>query len=207
MPEASRQRRRVFFALWPDQAALERLDQVGRQLHALGGRRRMRRETLHLTLAFIGELPGDRIEILLAAARQVAAPAFSLCLDRLDCWRHKRIAWIGCSQPPLALLTLVGQLYERLAAAGLPLETAEFAAHMTLLRNIHCARCAPMPALEAIGWSVTDFVLVESRLASEGPHYTVIGRWPLVGETSGAGRDGDDSAAGCCVPQVSPGST
>lgn len=202
MPEAGRQRRRVFFALWPDQAALERLDQVGKQLHALGGGRRMRRETLHLTLAFIGELPEDRIAMLRSAAGRVTAPAFSLQLDRLDCWRHKRIAWIGCSQPPLPLLTLVGQLYERLAAAGLPLETAEFTAHMTLLRNIHCARCAPMPALEAISWFVTDFVLVESILTSEGSRYTVIGRWPLSGGTSGAGRDRGDSPAGCSVPQV-----
>ncbi|MCX7175137.1 MAG: RNA 2',3'-cyclic phosphodiesterase [Proteobacteria bacterium] len=180
MPDPDRERRRVFFALWPDEPTLERLDQIGKQLHALGGGRRMRRETLHMTLAFIGEVPPARIKILRQAAGRVAAPAFSLRLDRLDCWRHNRIAWAGCSDPPLQLLTLVGQLYERLEAAGLPLETGDFAAHMTLLRNVHYARCEPLPELEPIDWPVAEFVLVESRLTPEGPHYGVIDRWPLA---------------------------
>lgn len=187
MRESGRQRRRVFFALWPDQAVLERLDQVGGKMHAMGGGRRMRRDTLHMTLAFIGEVPADRIEILRRAAGRVVAPAFSLCLDRLGCWRHKRIVWMGCSEPPLQLLTLVGQLYERLDEVGLPLEPADFAPHMTLLRNVHCARCVPFPELEPISWSASEFVLVESRLSSAGSHYAhyaVIDRWRLSGEAS-----------------------
>lgn len=180
MPEAEPKRRRVFFALWPDQATLARLDDAGRQLHAIGGGRRMRRETLHITLAFIGDVPADRIETLRQAAGEVVATAFTLRLDRLDCWRHKRIAWVGCGEPPLPLLTLVGQLYERLAEARLPLEAGDFTAHMTLLRNVHCARCAPLPQLEPIDWPVAEFVLVESKLAPEGAHYSVIERWSLA---------------------------
>lgn len=185
MPEPDPERRRVFFALWPDETALERLDQAGRQLHALGGGRRMRRETLHITLAFIGEVPADRIERLRQAAERVVAPVFALRLDRLECWRHKRIAWVGCSEPPLELLTLVGQLFEGLAEVGLPLESAEFTAHLTLLRNVHCGRCAPLPELQPINWPVTEFVLVESKLAPDGAHYSVIDRWRLAGD---AGR-------------------
>ena len=164
--------------MWPDTAALERLDQVAKQLHALCGGRRTRRETIHMTLAFIGEVPLARVEILRQAAGRVAGAAFTLRLDRLDCWRHNRVAWAGCSEPPLHLVTLVGQLSERLADAGLPLDIHDFAAHVTLLRNVSCV---PMPDFEPINWPVADFVLVESQPSAAGPHYAIIGRWPLIG--------------------------
>lgn len=194
MPERPAERRRVFFALWPDKAALERVDQIGKQLHAMGGGRRMRREGLHITLAFIGEVPAERVDILREAAKQVVAPAFALRLDRLDCWRHKRIAWAGCSEPPLQLLTLVGQLHERLATAGLPLEGGDYTAHVTLLRNVHCARCMPLPDFEPIDWAASEFVLAESTLSSEGARYAVIGRWPLVEDAGESECDGDGGA-------------
>jgi 2'-5' RNA ligase len=202
MPEPARERRRVFFALWPDKAALERVDQIGKQLHAMGGGRRMRREGLHITLAFIGEVPAERIDILRQVAEQVVAPAFALRLDRLDCWRHKRIAWAGCSAPPLQLLTLVGQLFERLAGAGLPLEGGDYTAHVTLLRNVHCARCSPLPEFEPIDWAVSEFVLAESTLSPEGARYAVIGRWRLAEDTSASERDGDDRAGNGKAPTV-----
>lgn len=172
-------RHRMFFALWPDEAALERLDQAARQLHALGGGRRMRRETLHITLAFIGEVPAERIEDLSRAASEVATTAFVMRLDRLECWRQKRIAWAGCWEAPLQLLTLVGQLHARLGDVGLPLEAGEFTPHLTLLRNVHVARCRPLPTLEPVEWPVTEFALVESRLTPDGARYSSIARWRL----------------------------
>ncbi|MEK7738355.1 MAG: RNA 2',3'-cyclic phosphodiesterase [Pseudomonadota bacterium] len=190
--ETTEQRRRVFFALWPDAAVAEQLDLAGQRAHAVCGGRRMRRETLHLTLAFIGDVPPERVESLQQAAAGVTNPVFTLQFDRLACWRHNRIAWAGCSEPPLPLMTLVGQLAGRLAAAGLPLEVRDFAAHVTLLRNAHCQ---PLTEGEPITWPVQDFVLVESNLmhkkvsapgsklpkeASDGAKYQIIDRWPLV---------------------------
>ncbi len=169
-------RRRVFFALWPDVAAARRLDELGAQAHARCGGRRMRRDGLHMTLAFIGETPVERIDDLRAAAAQVTGEAFTLEIDRLACWRHNRIVWAGCAQAPLPLLTLVGQLRERLAEAGLPLDDRDFAAHLTLLRD---ARCEELPAFEAIAWLVGEFVLAASR-PEGGGNYEIIGRWPLT---------------------------
>ena len=190
MPEEDGKRRRVFFALWPGETALEGLDQLGKRLHATGGGRLMARENLHVTLAFIGEVPTDRIAALRKAAGRVAAADFSLRLDRLDCWRHRRIAWAGCSEPPLQLLSLVGQLRERLAEVGLPLETGDFTAHVTLLRDVHCARCTPLPEFAPIEMKANEFVLVESRLTREGPHYCVIGRWRLAEANVSSDRAG-----------------
>lgn len=145
----------------------------------------MRRETLHMTLAFIGEVPAERLEILRQAAGQVLAAAFMLRLDRLGCWRHNRIAWAGCSAPPLPLLTLVGKLRQRLAGAEFPLATKDFTSHVTLLRNVDCSRCAALPEVAAIDWPVNEFVLAESRLTPAGSHYRFVGRWPLAEGTAG----------------------
>lgn len=96
--------------------------------------------------------------------------------DRCDYWRHKQVAWAGCGEPPLSLLTLAGQLAERLTEEGLPIELRDFVAHVTLLRK---ARNAPLPEFESFEWSVSDFVLAESKLLPQGAQYSIIGRWPL----------------------------
>jgi 2'-5' RNA ligase len=170
-------RRRVFFALWPRPAVAASLAASAQMAHALCGGRIMRQDTLHLTLAFIGDVPAVRIDGLLEAASRVTGDAFSLSLDRLGCWRHNRIVWAGASEPPPQLIALVGQLNERLADAGFPLEARDFAAHLTLLRK---ARCVALPAFETIAWPVAEFVLAESQLAASGAAYTLIGRWPLA---------------------------
>ena len=179
-------RRRVFFAVWPDAAAARRLDDLGREAHARCGGRRMRRDGLHMTLAFIGEVPVERLDELCAAAAGVAGEAFRLELDRIACWRHNRIVWAGCAQAPLPLLTLVGRLRARLAAAGLPLDERDFAAHLTLLRD---ARCEDLPAFDPIAWPVGEFVLAASR-PEGGGNYDVIGRWALGARGQGLGARG-----------------
>ena len=57
---------RLFFALWPDDATRDALDRTGKWLHRHWGGRRMRADTLHLTLAFLGDTP--------AAARDAFLP-------------------------------------------------------------------------------------------------------------------------------------
>lgn len=167
------QRHRVFFAVWPDAATAARLDQLGHQAHAKLSGRRMRRDTLHMTLAFIGEVSQARIETLRQTAARLREDSFSLQIDRIDCWRHNRIVWAGCRQTPPALSRLAGQL-----AAGCGVtEAREFAAHVTLLRD---AQCLLPPEFEPIVWPVREFVLVESKLSDKGAHYDIIDRWPLL---------------------------
>lgn len=175
--DAAVERRRVFFALWPDAATTDRLDQLGKQAHDLCGGRRTRRDTLHMTLAFIGDVPVERIEVLRLAAARVTGASFSLHIDQLACWRHNHIVWAGCEPAPLPLHTLVGQIAERLNEVGLPLDVKDFVAHVTLLRN---ARCEAMPECTPLVWPVSEFVLAETCLAPEGTHYRIIDRWPLL---------------------------
>ena len=168
----------MFFALWPDRAAAARLAELALKAQALCGGRVMRRETLHLTLAFIGEVAPERMASLRQAASRVGAQAYALSLDRLDCWRRNGIVWAGCREPAQPLIALAGQLEAQLSAAGFALEARSFMAHLTLLRD---AQCLPLLACEAVAWPVDEFVLVESPRSSSGAGYTVVDRWPLLG--------------------------
>lgn len=169
---------RLFFALWPPAEVARALHAAARQAHAACGGRLIRRETLHITLAFLGDVATARLGAAEAAAAAVAAAAFVLEVDRLAYWRHNRIVWAGCSAPPAALERLAGGLARHLREAGFSLEERRFAAHATLLRN---ATNAALPALDAaIRWPVTDFALVASHAGAEGSRYEVLRRWPLA---------------------------
>ena len=177
--EASRRprERRVFFALWPDEVVVRQLDQAGREAGQRCGGRRMRRETLHLTLAFSGGIPATRLRELARAAAAIRAPKFELTLDRLDWVEKKKIVWAGASVLPDALRDLAAELNARLKANGFRTEERPFAAHITLLRNARCGEAPHDPP--PIVWQANEFVLVESELKPEGANYRIIGRWPL----------------------------
>lgn len=170
---------RLFFALWPEATVAGRLHEAARLAQARCGGRLMRRETLHLTLAFLGDVAAARQADAEAAAAMVAGAGCVLAVDRLGCWKHNRIVWAGCSSLPPALGRLAQDLGARLRAAGFALEARPFAAHATLLRNAHCAPDA-LPQLPAIDWAVRDFALVASRRDADGARYEVLRRWPLA---------------------------
>lgn len=175
---AGRAKRRVFFALWPDAGTRARLDALAGTAHAAFGGRRMRADTLHMTLAFIGDIDAARLDLALAAADALGVqPAFSISIDQLCCWPRNRIVWCGPRVVPPALAESSRLLGERLSIAGFRLDTRPFAAHATLLRDADCARRAP--AFLPFDWDVGQIVLVEADLAPAGARYTIIGRWPL----------------------------
>ncbi|MEZ5613949.1 MAG: RNA 2',3'-cyclic phosphodiesterase, partial [Rhodocyclaceae bacterium] len=168
--------RRVFFALWPGDDVARRFDEAGRRAHRALGGRRMRRETLHLTLAFVGDVAPDRLADLCGIAGAIRLPAFDLLFDTGQCLARKQIFWAAAGTIPAALRDLVAGLNEGLRSAAFRTEDRPFAAHVTLLRH---ANCAAAPNDLRVEWPVRDFVLVESELKPEGAGYRIIGRWPL----------------------------
>lgn len=168
---------RLFFALWPDDATRTALNHTGKWLHQHWGGRRMRANTLHITLAFLGSTPVDQLDVLFACADAVQTEAFKLILDQAGYWRHNRIGWLGASQTPPPHIELVSALNAALQAAGFPVDTRPHVPHVTLLRN---TAGGELPECETVHWPVSDFVLVSSRTEADGAHYDVIRRWPLA---------------------------
>ena len=138
----------------------------------------MRRDTLHLTLVFLGAATPAQLAALRLAAGRVRAAPCEFVLDRLGCWRHNRIAWAGCEEPAPGLLKLQAALSQSLVEAGFPAEERPFAPHVTLVRNARCGELSPLePPLR---WRALEFSLVESDLSERGARYRVLDRWPLL---------------------------
>jgi len=169
---------RVFFAVWPDRAAADQLHRLAKEASGRCGGRVMGRDTLHLTLAFLGDVPAGRMAEAMRVADRIAAEPFELVLDQVGYWKHNRILWAGGVSPALTLLA--DALGEGLRAAGFALEARPFVAHLTLLRNAHCGTDVPLPA-QPVSWPVGEFVLAESRRTGAGARYEAAGRWPLAG--------------------------
>ena len=171
------ERMRVFFALWPDAATAAALHARGRTLRAECGGRLMRRETVHMTLAFLGDVPASRLAVLEEVAGALHAERFVLELDRVGGWHGHRVLWAGCETVPAALQALAAELGARLRAAGFELEARAFNPHVTLVRNaLRSPRQTEAPLLR---WPVASFVLVASERYADGAHYRVLERWSL----------------------------
>jgi RNA 2',3'-cyclic 3'-phosphodiesterase len=169
---------RLFFALWPDDATRDALNRAGKWLHQHWGGRRMRADTLHITLAFLGSTPAEQLDALTACADAVQADAFELILDQAGYWRHNRIGWLGASQTPPQHVELVGALNAALRAAGFPSTRAR------MCRTSPCCaifrrRRGASNASRCTGRSAISCWWPRAR-ESDGAHYDVIRRWPLA---------------------------
>lgn len=99
--------RRVFLALWPDQATREMLNNEAKRLNGPG--RSVPRAHLHLTLAFAGTISATQADCIAQEIGTLEQEAFPLTLDRLGHFERARVSWIGPSEAPAALDTLAAR--------------------------------------------------------------------------------------------------
>ena len=165
---------RLFFALWPPPEAARALGEWAREVQARSGGRATRDETIHLTLAFLGD--GD-VSKASAAGRAVRARAFEFPLEQARYWPHNHVVWIGPRETPPALADLVGQLHPALSQAGFQLEKRPFAAHVTLVRK--AGRLDSIPRLPLVQWPVSEFLLLRSKVSGAGAQYEPLERFSL----------------------------
>lgn len=174
---------RLFFALWPDDAARAALHRLQRGLGIPAGARPVAPENLHLTMAFLGMQQAALLPEIEAILDRVAVPELRLDLDCYGCFPRARIAWAGMRQPPPALAALHEALMEALRQCGIGHDKASaFRPHVTLLRN---AVCDNGPAAEPFCWHGPRLALVQSTTMPAGPVYRVLAeRAPQAGADS-----------------------
>jgi RNA 2',3'-cyclic 3'-phosphodiesterase len=178
---------RLFLALWPDRAVREQIQSAGRRAVAASGGRPVPAANLHLTLAFLGEVEGDRqaaVERAAVAAAETSGP-FELALTEIGVFERVGALWLGGpAQGPLA--TLVRELDGRLSEQGFDLARKHFRAHVTLARKVAGGELSVLGPLETvIAWAVSELALVASVTDPAGARYEVLGTWPLGGPIAG----------------------
>jgi len=109
---------RLFFALWPPAPAARSLCDWAEEAARETRGRVARAETIHLTLAFLGEVEEKRLITAIEAARGVGGRAHSLPIEQARWWKHNRIVWVGPNGTPGPLASLEGELRENLLESG-----------------------------------------------------------------------------------------
>jgi 2'-5' RNA ligase len=131
---------RTFIAIeLSDEARAALRAEIARLARALPGVRFVDPASLHLTLAFLGELDNDLLAEAIAATEEAAAEAhpFTLRIDGLGTFGPPyapRVVWVGVAGKTQALLAVQSRLARALAARSFPPEERPFAAHLTLER-------------------------------------------------------------------------
>lgn len=180
---------RLFVGLWPPDEVRGQLLKVGKQMHAALAGRLTRAETIHLTLAFIGNLDRARVPELVDGLAGIRMPGFELLFDQARCWNHNKIGYLSPSTSPQALFDLVCELEAALDRLSVPFDRRPYKPHITLIRKAECPKRIPAEGRDSVSpgwgdfvpirWSAEDFVLVESVLSSSGAAYRVVARIPL----------------------------
>ena len=167
-PTAAPATARLFVAVWPGAAERAGLLRWQAACRWPPGARPASAERLHLTLHFLGDVPGQRLPAL-AGGLDVPSAPFELLLDRAAVWPNGVAVLLPAAVPP-ALRELHDRLGDALRRLGLPFDARPFRPHVTLARR---AAGAALPAHEAaVRWHVHGHVLV----ASEGG-YRVLHRY------------------------------
>src|SRR5262249_57315131 len=97
-----------------------------------------RGENLHITLKFLGEIPTEGSEKIVAALKRVPfEQSLGLCFRGLGFFPHDRrprVLWVGIDGPP-GLTSLAKNIENSLESVGVPKEGRGFIPHLTLARN------------------------------------------------------------------------
>jgi 2''-5'' RNA ligase len=151
------------------------------------GARWQKREQLHLTLRFIGEVDGAEANAIDDALAAITAPSFTLELKGVGSFggKNPRDLWAGAA-PNEALVHLNRKIESALQRIGLEPEARKFTPHVTLARLKNAPRGAVMDYLTdhalyaSMPFAVTAFCLYSSKLTSDGSIYRVERAYPLA---------------------------
>lgn len=96
-----------------------------------------RRENLHITLVFLGEVDESRLPLINAAMNEIQSRPFQLAFDGGGSFKRRGgdIYWIGIDDQG-CLHKIYQQLEEKLTRSGFDLEKRPFKPHLTIGRQV-----------------------------------------------------------------------
>jgi 2'-5' RNA ligase len=182
---------RSFIAVSPDAATREQLAALVAPLRAtFEGVRWVRDPHLHITLAFLGDLDGARLQSVIESVRPVIAalPAFRLSLaggGAFPDWSRPRVVWLG-SPDAASLTALATGVRAACERAGWKAE-GRFTPHLTIGRMKRPLSAEERGRLrKAISdirvphpFDVSRVEVLHSVLEPGGPRHTLVEALPL----------------------------
>jgi 2'-5' RNA ligase len=184
---------RLFVAAEIPEALRLRMQEIQSGLKDLPLRVRwVRTEAMHLTFAFLGEVPSARLEpIVEALGRKDALPPgpFRLEVQGIGTFPpggRPRVIWAGLEGDLAAAGRLKSALDAALEPLGFRPDDRAFKPHLTLGRVAFGRGGDWRPVLEPLAaevfgsFDVGACVLFESRLLPEGAQHTALRRFPLA---------------------------
>lgn len=174
-PDERPRRKRVFFALWPDDAARNAIERASRRAVRLSGGRPTAKRNLHITVAFLGDVDDEALERA-AGIPPIEVGPIELELDVLGFFPAARVLWLGPRTVPPALTTLEQSLWDGLERAGFEREPRIYRPHLTLARR---ARAVEGETIAPVRWRIEALTLVESVPMHRNVHYEPLRHWPL----------------------------
>jgi RNA 2',3'-cyclic 3'-phosphodiesterase len=151
----------------------------------------------HVTLAFLGDVPGPVATGLAPALERAAAGhrPFPLALAGAGAFPaapHARVLWCGLDGDHTALAALAASVADAVTRAGAapPDAGRPFRSHLTLARSRGRTPADVRDLVTALSgyaspsWPVDRIQLIDSHPGGR-PRYSPIGHWPLNGDTLG----------------------
>ncbi len=161
--------KRLFFALWPDDRQRDRLRDAISPVAKLVEGTTVYRANWHVTLAFIGEFPEERIPALVEATRAVRFEPFRLRFDRAEYWPRPKVAVLAAQTVPAECERLVASLNVVIEDAGVAPDDQRFRPHITIVRRARPFETQRLAQPAMVEWS--GFELVESVPEPGGSSY------------------------------------
>ena len=150
-----------------------------------------RRENLHVTVKFLGEVDERRVAEVCGALSDVSiGPAHPLVAERAELLPPRgpvRVIAVGLGGDVATLQRLYEEVDRRCASLGFASERRPYRAHITIARARNpLPNSLRGPAAETLGkvlpgtpFAATEFVLMHSQLQAGGPHYTRLATFPM----------------------------
>ena len=167
---------RLFYGLRLPSEALHSMEQLQNQLRAQFPRARFPApETFHVTLAFLGDTPVQRLDAAKSVVNALLPAPLDLQVSHWGTFPQEKgeVLWLGLAPSP-ELDHLHRLLAHRLQEAGFPLESRRFQPHVTLARQVPFASPdipRKLPAFSPFPLPCETVSLLRSHLLPQGARY------------------------------------
>ena len=166
--------KRLFFALWPDEAVREQCAEIARSM-VHKGEKPVRPENLHVTLTFLGNIDEETEEAVIQAASAITPALLTITFNEVSYWRKPRILCLSGRSEGEKLSLLVSELTALSRQLDIPVDGRPYSPHVTLVRKAKSPRTLKF---EPILWRASGFCLVEScSIPNGGTVYQIIKNW------------------------------